>query len=113
MAADGDPARFAALAMMEAIMVGVIQITAGVLRVGFIADFIPKSVVLGFLNGMALIIILAQVGKICGIELTQRDFFPRVWEFYTKIHEIHHLTLIVGGACLIGLFLFRFIPKVP
>ena len=112
-AAGGDPTRFAALAMMEAIIVGVIQVTAGVLRLGFVSEFIPKSVVIGFLNGMALIIILAQAGKLLGIELTQPDFFPRVWEFYTKIPGTHHLTLIVGGACLIGLFMFRIIPKVP
>ena len=111
-AAGGDPARFATLAFVEAIMVGGILLIAGVVRIGFIADFIPKSVVIGFLNGVALIIILAQ-GKIWGIELTRTDFFPRLWEFFTKIHEIHRLTLLVGGACLLGLFLFRFIPRIP
>lgn len=111
--ADGDPVRFAALAMMEAIMVGIIQVFAGIIRVGFMSDFIPKSVVRGFLNGMALIIIVAQTGKFCGIELTQSDFFPRLWEFYTKIHQVHPLTLYIGMACLLGLFLFRFIPILP
>jgi SulP family sulfate permease len=113
LAAQGDPARFAALAMMEAIMVGGIQVMAGVFRIGFISDFIPKSVVLGFLNGMALIIILAQAGTICGIKLVQTDFFPRLWEFYTHIHASHHPTLVMGGACLLGLFALRFLPKVP
>ncbi len=111
--AGGDPGRFAILATVEAIMVGGILVAAGVVRIGFIADFIPKSVVIGFLNGMALIIILAQVGNICGIELIQSDFFPRFWEFFTKIREIHRITLAVGGACLLGLFLFHFIPKIP
>ena len=78
MVVDGDPARFATLAMVEAIMVGGILMVGGVLRIGFIADFIPKSVVLGFLNGMALIIILALSGKICGIELTAERFFSPV-----------------------------------
>jgi high affinity sulfate transporter 1 len=110
---DGNPARFATLAMVEAIMVGGILMTAGILRIGFIADFIPKSVVLGFLNGMALIIILTLGGKMCGIELTQSDFFPRLWEFFTKIHQVHGITLLVGGGSLFGLFLFRLIPKVP
>ncbi len=112
-AADGDPGRFAALAALEAIMVGTILAVGGVLRVGFISDFIPKSVVIGFLNGMALIIIMAQAGKICGLELTQSDFFPRVWEFYSKIHGAHQLTLTLGGACLLGLFVFYFVPIIP
>jgi sulfate permease, SulP family len=111
--ADGDPARFAALAMMEAILVGAIQVVAGLVRVGFIADFIPKSVVIGFLNGMALIIIMTQASKLCGIELRQTDFFPRVWEFYLKIHQSHQLTLEIGIACLAGLFLLRYVPKLP
>ncbi len=109
---DGNPTRFAALVMMEAVMVGAIQVIAGMARVGFIADFIPKSVVIGFINGMALIIIMAQAGKVAGIELTQMDFFPRVWEFYFKIDKFHHLTLLIGGASLIGLFLLRFLLKI-
>ena len=47
------------------------------------------------------------------MNLPQSDFFPRLWEFFTKIHEVHRLNLLVGGACLIGLFLFRLIPKIP
>ena len=112
-AAGGDPARFAALAALEAIMVGVLLVVGGVSRLGFIADFIPKSVVMGFLNGMALIIIMAQAGKICGVELTQNDFFFRVWEFYTKIDQTHHLTTAIGIGCLLGLAIFYFVPIVP
>ncbi len=111
--AAGDPVRFATLAMVEALMVGACLLIAGVVRVGFIADFIPKSVVIGFLNGMALIIILAQVGNISGIELTKSEFFPRLWEFYLNIHAANRLTLTVGGVSLLGLFLLRFIPKIP
>jgi SulP family sulfate permease len=70
-------------------------------------------VVIGFLNGMALIIILSQVGRISGIELKQEDFFLRLWELGTKIHTYHPLTLYMGLACLLGLFLLRFIPKLP
>jgi SulP family sulfate permease len=115
LAPDASPARFAALIMMEAVIVGGIQVTAGLTGLGFIADFIPKSVVQGFINGMALIIIMAQLGKMVGLELTQTEFFPRVWEFYLKIHGVHQLPLILGAASLLGLFLFRlllnFIPE--
>jgi SulP family sulfate permease len=109
----GDPARFAALAMMEAIMVGGLLALGGIFRLGFLADFIPKTVVLGFINGVALIIIMAQMGKITGIELAQHDFIPRVWEFYTRIHETNQLTLAIGGACLLGLVIFSLVPAIP
>ena len=83
--AGGDPARFAMLVAVEAIMVGGILLAAGVIRIGFIADFIPKSVVIGFLNGMALIIIMAQAGAIAGIELNRSRFLPAV---VGTLHEI-------------------------
>jgi SulP family sulfate permease len=103
----GDPARFAAFVFLQAIMVGAMQALAGVFRVGFVSDFIPKSVVAGFLNGMALIIILAQVGKLTGIELKNEAFFPRLWELISRAQEIQLITLYVGGACLLGMLLLR------
>jgi sulfate permease, SulP family len=111
--AGGDPERFAIMATVEALMVGGILVVGGVVRIGFIADFIPKSVVIGFLNGMALIIIISQAGRLVGIELTSHNFFPRLWEFFAKIPEVHITTLLIGGGCMLGLFVFRFIPKIP
>ena len=68
----GDPVRFATLVILQAIMVGILQVCAGVGRLGFVSDFIPRSVVTGFINGIALIIILAQAGRFSGIELEKR-----------------------------------------
>ncbi len=111
--AGGDPARYLALATMLAILAGTILIIGGIFRVGFISDFIPKSVVIGFINGMALIILLSQLGEITGVKLTQSDFFLRVWELYTKINLVHYLTLYIGLSCLTGLLLLRLFPKFP
>ena len=74
----GDPVRFATLATLQAIMIGVMQVCAGVGRLGFVSDFIPRSVVNGFINGIALIIILAQAGRFSGIELKTRPFSPNI-----------------------------------
>jgi MFS superfamily sulfate permease-like transporter len=113
-AGRGDPAHYLALAMMQAILAGAILVVAGLSRVGFISDFIPESVLNGFLNGMALIIIMAQMGNIFGIRLTQEEFFPRLWEFYIKIPTAHDLTLSIGLSSLLLLFLVRHrFPKIP
>lgn len=113
-ASGSDPARYLALAMLQALLAGGILIIAGVARLGFIADFVPRAVVVGFLNGMALIIILSQVGKMLGFNLRHEMFFPRLWEIITKIHDTHLLSLAIGGVCLLGLFLFRqLLAKVP
>lgn len=114
---SGDnPARFATLVFLQALMVGVMLLMAGVFRVGYLSDFIPKSVVTGFINGMALIIILSQAGKLAGVKLESTAFFPRLWELITRAHEAHHLTLYVGGACLLLMLilrpLLRWVPEV-
>ena len=114
MAAGGDPARFLALAMLQALLAGGILVVAGVARVGFIADFVPRAVIVGFLNGIALIIILSQAGKMLGLKLQREEFFPRLWELMDKIPDTHPFSLALGGACLIGFLLFRrLLAKVP
>jgi sulfate permease, SulP family len=110
----GDPARFAALAFLEAIMVGVMHVMAGLFRAGFVSDFIPKSVVTGFINGIALIIILTQAGSLFGITLKSQDFFPRILELINRAQEFHLPTLYLGGACLLGMLILRpFLRWVP
>ena len=112
--AGGPPERYLALAMMQGIMIGAILIVSGSFRLGFIADFMPKTIISGFLNGMALIIIVSQLSKFTGIKLEHGDFFPRLWECYTKIHQANHLILIIGLTCLAGLLLISyFSPKIP
>jgi SulP family sulfate permease len=110
----GDPVRFATLAMLEAIMVGVMQVLAGVGRLGFVSEFIPKSVVTGFINGVALVIILAQAGRFSGIELKNEAFIPRIWELAARAHEAHLLTLYIGVACLLVMLIMRpLLRRVP
>ncbi len=112
--ADGDPARFATLAMLQAIMVGLLQVGAGVARRGYLADFIPKSVVNGFINGIALIVILSQAGRLSGIELKGAAFFPRIWELISRYHEAQLPIFYLGGACLLGmLILHPLLRRVP
>ncbi len=108
-ATGASPERYLALAMLQAIMAGSILIVAAVFRAGFIADFIPKTIITGFLNGMALIMIASQLGKMTGVKLVHTEFFPRLWEFYFKIDQVNQLILIVGLACLAALLLLRFL----
>jgi SulP family sulfate permease len=113
-AVGATPERYLALAMLQAIMAGAILIVGGLFRAGFIADFIPKTIITGFLNGMALIMIASQLGKMTGINLVHTEFFPRLWEFYAKIHQFHQPTLIIGLSCLAALLLLRYqYPKFP
>ena len=65
--AGGDAALYVALTAALAIIVGVMLIGAGIARLGFIADFLAKSVVTGFIFGLAITIIIGQIPKLLGV----------------------------------------------
>ena len=95
-------------------MVGSLLIAAGFARIGFIADFFPETVIVGFINGVGLIIIFSQLGSLFGIELKQAEFFPRLVEFFSNIEKANALTFGIGIACLASLlFSHQFFPKAP
>ena len=68
-----DPARYAALAAALALAMGLLLFLAGALRLGFVADFFGKPVLLGYINGVALIVISSQLGKLLGISVERRQ----------------------------------------
>ncbi len=109
-----DPARYAALAAALALTMGVILILAGTLRLGFIADFFGKPVLLGYINGIALTIIAGQLGKMFGLDIDADDFFPIVREFVTELDETSGATLLLSAGLLLpALLVRRFARIVP
>ena len=94
----GDPGRYAGLVFLQAMLVGGFLLAAGFARIGFIADFFPETVVVGFINGVGLIIIFSQLGNLFGIQLKQADFFPRLVEFISNLEKANALTFVIGIA---------------
>ena len=74
--AGGDPVRYAALAALTAILVGVLALLARVARLGFITDFLSKPILVGYIFGVTLIVIGSQLGKMFGIKLESRQVLP-------------------------------------
>src|SRR4051812_22438446 len=68
-AADGDPERAIALASMLALMVGVILLLAAAGRLGFIADLLSRPTMIGYMNGLALTIVVGQLPKLFGFRV--------------------------------------------
>nr|MCU0296605.1 SulP family inorganic anion transporter [Candidatus Nanopelagicales bacterium] len=64
--AGGDPAKAVALASMLAIFTGLIMVAAGVGKLGFVADLLSKPTILGYMNGLALTIVVGQLPKLLG-----------------------------------------------
>lgn len=112
--AGGDPARYATLVAMLTIMVGVIAIIAGILRMGFIADFVSKPILIGYMDGAALIIIESQLGKLFGIKTAGTNFFDKLWSIIIRLGQIQWLTLAIGLTLIALLIILRRIsPKIP
>jgi high affinity sulfate transporter 1 len=112
--AGGDAARYAALSAALALTVGVILLLAGIVRLGFISDFLSKSVVTGFVFGLALVIAIGQLPKLLGLPSGEGDFFEQAYQLLTNLSEIKPYTVIVGVSALAVIFLVkRFFPRLP
>ncbi|MDH6611606.1 SulP family sulfate permease [Streptomyces sp. SAI-208] len=109
--AGGDPARHAGLAAALAVTVGLLCLVARVVRLGFLADLLSRPVLIGYLAGVALIMIVDQLPKLTGVPTTGSTFFPQLWSFTRNVPEAHPATVILSGAVLV--FLFTVPKKVP
>ena len=94
--AGGDPDLYASLSVVLALLTGVICIAASFLRLGALADFLSKPILVGFLNGVALSIVLGQLGKLLGFVVSAKGIVPTLLEVCGKLDQIHPLTALVG-----------------
>lgn len=113
MVAD-DPASAIALAGMLALLVGGIEIALGVGKLGFIADLLSKEVQVGYMNGLAITIIVGQLPKLFGFSTDADTFIQEVGAFFTNLDQTDVTTLALGLVTLALLFgLPRLSGKLP
>jgi SulP family sulfate permease len=105
--AAGDPERYAALAAMTAVLVGVMAILARIAKLGFITDFLSKPILVGYIFGATLIVIGSQLGKLFGIKLESDQFFRQVVELISRLDETHLLTFLIGFTSIAALLIMR------
>ncbi|MBK8552780.1 MAG: SulP family inorganic anion transporter [Ignavibacteria bacterium] len=112
--AASSPEKYMALSIMVAIIVGSLCILGGLFRLGSIANFLSKPILTGYLNGLAISIILGQLGKLFGFELVSKEFFEMIAEFISKIDLTNVYTLVTGGgAFILILLLKKYYPRLP
>lgn len=114
--ADGDPARAIALAGMLAILMGLVCIGAGLARLGSIAELLSRPVRIGYLNGIALIVLVSQLPKLFGFSTDADGFVPEIRAFVSGVidGETNRAALLIGVTCLaVILALKRVAPAVP
>ena len=116
MAAKGDPKRAVALASILAIMVAAIMILAAVAKLGFIADLISKPTMIGYINGLALTILIGQLPKLLGFKVEADNLIGEITGFVKGLANgdaVLAAAAVGIGAVVLILVLQHWLPKVP
>jgi len=109
-----DPAQLMAAASTLALLVGGLLLAAGLLRLGFLANFISDPVLIGFKAGIGLVIVVDQVPKLLGVHIERGPFFHKVLSTLQHVPETSRTTLILAAATLAVLLgLKRLVPRAP
>ncbi len=112
--AAGDPERYLALLPVFTLMTGVLYLIAGAARLGFIAAFLSQPILTGYLNGIALIILVGQLPKLLGYPSEAHEFVPQLRELIEHLRLSHPPTALLGVAVLAALLILRRVaPAVP
>jgi len=97
-----------------AFVIGILFIIFGLLRMGWVANFMANPVLKGFLAGIALVVIAGESSKLFGVSGTDGNFFQDVWAIIIQLPQANLATTVVGVSSLVLLFAFkRFAPKLP
>jgi high affinity sulfate transporter 1 len=105
--AAGDPVRYAGLAASLALLVGVMSVAAGLLRLGFVADLLSRPVLVGYMAGVAVIMIADQLRRVTGVPVTGQAFFAQVASFARGVSQMQPATVALAAAVLAFLLLLR------
>ncbi len=112
--AGGGEATAIALAGMLGILVGLTEIGLGLGKLGFVADLLSKEVQVGYMNGLAITIIVGQLPKLFGFSTSADSFLKEVRVFFEGLDQTNSTTLLVGLAVLaLLLVLPRITRRVP
>lgn len=112
--AGGDPALALALSAALAMLIGGLLIVAGLIRLGFIADLLSRPVLLGYVAGVALVVISSQLPRLFGFDVGGENVLTIVWRTAADIGRTNVPTLVLGvSALMLALVLRRTAPRFP
>ena len=111
----GDPQRAVALAGAMAVVSGVVCIAAGIARLGFVTELLSKPIRYGYMNGIALTVILSQLPKLLGFSVNADGPGRQIVEIGRQAlsGSTHVMTFAIGGGTLALILLLKRFPRVP
>jgi high affinity sulfate transporter 1 len=112
--AAGDPSRYAALAAALALVVGGLCLVARVARLGFLADLLSKPVLVGYMAGIAVLMIVSQLEKVTGVPVTGDSVLAELASFAGGLDQWHPATALLSvGVLVLLLVVQRRFPRAP
>jgi high affinity sulfate transporter 1 len=112
--AAGAPGRYAALAAGLALLVGLVCLVAWTLRMGFLAELLSRPVLIGYLAGVAIIMIIGQLGRVTGVRAAGGTPVGELADFVAHAGRVHWPTLALAAATLVALTVgTRVLPRAP
>jgi high affinity sulfate transporter 1 len=111
----GDPNRAVALAGTMALVSGVVCIVAGLARLGFVIELLSKPIRYGYMNGIALTVLLSQLPKMFGFSITVEGPLRRIWATAQAVlaGKTNGVTLAIGASTLLVILFLKRRPRVP
>ena len=113
LAAAGS-ANAAELAATLALLVAICFGLAWLLRLGWVADYFSRPVLLGYIHGVAVVLVIGQLGKLLGLSIEATEPLPQLWEVVRELGSISGLTVVLAAGSLAALLALRhFMPRLP
>jgi high affinity sulfate transporter 1 len=111
----GDPHRAVALAGMMAIVSGAVCILAGIMRLGFITELLSKPIRYGYMNGIALTVLISQLPKVFGFSIQSDGPLRNIWAIATAVMQgkTNWTAFMIGAATLVVILLLKNYKRVP
>ncbi|HEF4760123.1 TPA: SulP family inorganic anion transporter [Pseudomonas putida] len=111
----GDPQRAVALAGMMAIVSGAVCILAGIARLGFITELLSKPIRYGYMNGIALTVLISQLPKLFGFSIETDGPLRNLWAIATAVMDgkTNWTTFAIGASTLAVILLLKRYKRLP
>src|SRR5215468_5326446 len=111
----GDPARVVALAGMLAIVSGIVCVLTGLARLGFVTELLSKPIRYGYMNGIALTVLISQLPKLLGFSIESEGPLRSLWAIAGAIleGETNWVAFGIGLATLTVIFLLKNNKRLP
>jgi SulP family sulfate permease len=111
---DGDRALAITLTATLALTAGAVLVAVGLLRLGWVAQFLSEPIVTGFVAGLVVLIVIGEIPALAGVSAPSGGIFQRIDETVRNLGDFHGVTLAVGASALAVLFVgSRLLPRAP